>query len=101
MDDYLIPQAAWQAQRDAYLQRADLTAVADGPATLDTLAARLDQQYHQTNQHILAGANPHVHFRKDGTFHVHTPALEPEDSAPLLGLLPKRRSLNLSDFVVG
>src|SRR5574341_109377 len=38
LDDYLIPQAAWQAQRDAYLQRADLTAVADGPATLHTLA---------------------------------------------------------------
>lgn len=99
LDDYLIPQATWQAQRDAYLQRADLTAVADGPATLATLAARLDQQYHQTNQHILAGANPHVHFRKDGTFHVHTPALEPEDSAPLLGLLPKRRFISLVEVL--
>lgn len=99
LDDYLIPQAAWQAQRDAYLQRADLTAVADGPATLDALTARLDQQYHQTNQHILAGANPHVHFRKDGTFHVHTPALEPEDSTPLLSLLPKRRFISLVEVL--
>jgi TnpA family transposase len=99
LDDYLIPQAAWQAQRDAYLQRADLTAVADGPATLHTLAARLDQQYHQTNQHILAEANPHVHFRKDGTFHVSTPPIEPEDSAPLLGLLPKRRFISLLEVL--
>jgi TnpA family transposase len=99
LDDYLIPQAAWQAQRDAYLQRADLTAVSDGPATLRTLATQLDQQYHRTNQHILAGENPHVHFRKDGTFHVSTPPLEPEDSAPLLGMLPKRRFISLLEVL--
>jgi hypothetical protein len=45
LDDYLIPQAAWQAQRAAYLQRADLTAVVDGTAMLNALAARLEQQY--------------------------------------------------------
>jgi TnpA family transposase len=99
LDDYLIPQAAWQVHRDAYLQRADLTAVADGPATLHTMAARLDQQYHQTNQRILAGENPHVHFRKDGTFHVSTPPIEPEDSTPLLGLLPKRRFISLLEVL--
>ena len=70
-----------------------------GQQTLATLATRLDQQYHQTNQHILAGANPHVQFRKDGTFHVRTPPIEPEDSAPLLGLLPKRRFISLLEVL--
>ena len=40
--------------------RADLMAVADWQNTLKTLATRIDKQYHQTNQRILAGDNPHI-----------------------------------------
>jgi hypothetical protein len=43
LEDYLIPTAAWQAHRDAYLQRADLLAVANCQQTLQTVAERLDQ----------------------------------------------------------
>jgi hypothetical protein len=99
LDDYLIPKPDWQAHRDTYLQRAALTAVADWQPTLYTLAARLDQQYHQTNQRILAGENPHVHVRPDGSFHVSTPKANPEDSEPLLGVLPKRRYISLLEVL--
>ena len=99
LDDYLIPQPDWQAHRDTYLQRAALTAVADWQPTLHTLAARLDQQYHQTNQRILAGENPHVHVRPDGSFHVSTPKANPEDSEPRLGVLPKRRYISLLEVL--
>jgi TnpA family transposase len=99
LDDYLIPKQDWEAHRDAYLMRADLTAVADFKLTLSTLATRLDQQYHQTNQRILAGLNPYVHFRKDGSFHVSTTKGDPEDSEPLLAVLPKKRYISLLEVL--
>jgi len=98
-DDYLIAKADWQAHRDDYLQRADLTAVADCRLTLNLLAAQLDQQYHQTNQHILAGENPHGHFRNDGSFYVSTPKADPEDGEPLLNILPKSRYISLLEVL--
>jgi TnpA family transposase len=99
LDDYLIAKADWEGQREAYLQRAELTGVADWPSTLQTLAVGLDAQYRQTNQRILAEANPHVHFRKDGSFHVSTPAADPEDSEPLLSVLPQRRYISLLEVL--
>src|SRR6266853_764596 len=56
LDDYLIPKAAWEAHRDDYLHRADLLPVANCQQTLQTLADRLDQQYHHTNHHLTQGA---------------------------------------------
>jgi len=99
LDDYLIPKESWSAHRDAYLQRADLTVVADCQPTLRALATRLEQQYHQTNQRINAGENPFVHFRKDGSFYVNTPKAEEEDSEPLVGILPKRRYISLLEVL--
>ncbi len=99
LDDYMIAKPDWMAHRDAYLQRADLTSVADWPSTLQALAIELDQQYHQTNQRILDGENPHVHFRKNGSFYVSTPKVEPEDSEPLLGIFPKKRYISLLEVL--
>lgn len=99
LDDYMIPKRDWQENREAYLQRADLMSVAHWQPTLETLAIQLDQQYHQTNQRILAEENPHVHFRKDGSFHVSTPKAEPEDSEALLGVFPERRYISLIEVL--
>ena len=99
LDDYLIPKHSWLAHRDAYLQRAELTAVADFKPTLHALATRLDRQYHQTNQRINTGENPHVHFRKDGSFTVRTPKAEEEDRELLVGILPKRRYISLLEVL--
>jgi TnpA family transposase len=99
LDDYMIAKGDWQAHRDVYLQRADLTAVADWQSTLHAMAIQLDEQYRQTNERILAGENPHVHFRKDGSFYVNTPQVEPEDSEPLLSVFPKRRFISLLEVL--
>ncbi len=99
LDDYLIAKQAWDTHREAYLQRAELTTVAAWQPTLDALAVQLDQQYQQTNRRILAGDNPHVPFRKDGSFHVSTPQAEPEDSEPLRGVFPKRRYVSLVEVL--
>lgn len=95
----MIAKRGWQENREAYLQRADLMSVAHWQPTLEALAPQLDQQYHQTNQHILAGENPHVRFRKDGSFHVSTPKAETEESEALLGVFPQRRYISLLEVL--
>ena len=99
LDDYLIPKHAWEADKDTYLQRADLTEVADFRSTLSNLAARLEKQYHRTNQGINAGENPYVHFRKDGSFYVSTPQADEEDTQSLVGVFPKRRYISLLEVL--
>ena len=64
LDDYLIAKADCEGQREAYLQRADLTGVADWPSTLQTLAVGLDAQYRQTNQRIWRRTSPTCTFGK-------------------------------------
>jgi len=99
LDDYLIAKQAWDTHRAASLQRAELPPVAAWPPPLDALALQLDQQYQQTNRRIRAGDHPHVHFRKDGSFHVSTPQAEPEDSEPLRRIFPKRRYVSLLEVL--
>lgn len=99
LDDYLLPKTQWAAQRTEYLQRADLLRVADCQPTLQHLAERLDQQYHHTNQPLLRGENPHVHFHKDGSFHVSTPAAETEASDSVRSLLPGERYISLVEVL--
>lgn len=99
LDDYLISKTDWDAYREAYLQRADLTAVSDWQPTLHAMAIQLDRQYHQTNQHIREGKNPHVHFRNNGSFHVSTPKIEPEESETLLGIFPTKRYISLLEVL--
>lgn len=99
LDDYLISKAVWQVQRDAYLQRADLLSVANCQQTLQTLADRLDQQYHHTNDHLLQGANPHFHRHKDHSFHLSTPKTQADDHDPLRTILPHPHYISLVEVL--
>ena len=99
LDDYLISKVAWNANRDDYLQRADLTAVANCQETLKSLAKRLDQQYQQTNEHIMQGGNPHFHRHKDGSFHISTPKTQAEESETLRRLLPNQNYISLVEVL--
>src|SRR5262245_957910 len=99
LDDYLISKEAWNAHRDDYLQRADLIAVANCHETLTTLASGLDQQYQQTNQHLVQGDNPHFHRHKDGAFHLSTPQTQAEESEPLRRLLPNQHYISLVEVL--
>lgn len=99
LDDYLISKAVWQVQRDAYLQRADLLSVANCQQTLQTLADRLDQQYHHTNDHLLQGANPHFHRHKDPSFHLSTPKTQADDHDSLRTILPHPHYISLVEVL--
>jgi hypothetical protein len=99
LDDYLIPKAVWEAHRDDYLHRADLLPVANCQQTLQTLADRLDQQYHHTNHHLTQGANPYFHRHKDRSFHLSTPKTQADDSDPLCALLPHQHYISLVEVL--
>jgi TnpA family transposase len=99
LDDYLIPQADFLADRKTILQRASLTAVADCKPTLDALKNELDEQYHRTNRRINTEKNPSVHFRKDGSLYVTTPKTEEQDNDPLVSFFPKRRYISLLEVL--
>jgi len=99
LDDYLIPTDAWFAHRPEYLRRSDLIPFEVCRATLDGLADTLHHQFCATNRHILDGNNPHIHFRKDGSFHVSTPKADADDHAPLTGYFPENRYISLLEVL--
>ncbi|MBA3768039.1 MAG: DUF4158 domain-containing protein, partial [Acidobacteria bacterium] len=84
LDDYLLPKQRWQELRAECLGRAELTHIADPQPALNDLAAELDQRYHHTNRHWLAGDNQLLKLHADGGFHLVTPKEEESESSPLL-----------------
>lgn len=95
LNDYLIPKADWNANREEYLQRAELTKYADCKNTLASLAKELETRYKETNDHFIAGENPWLKFKSNGQFHVATPKLEDNDALPLNNFFPERKYIPL------
>ena len=100
LDDYLIPQAAWQAHRDAYLQRADLTA-SGGWASDPRHAGRTAGSAISSDQpaYPRGDESPRAFSQRWNVPRAARLPIEPEDSAPLLGLLPKRRFISLVEVL--
>ena len=101
LEDYLLPQSAWQAARNEYLARADLTRLADCHLLLRELRRTLEEQYRTTNERVLAGQNPLLKFRPDQTFYVTTPkAEEEEENEPsLAAFFPARTYISLLEVL--
>ncbi|MDY7540655.1 Tn3 family transposase [Undibacterium sp. 5I1] len=99
LDDYLIPKSDWDANRDAYLRRAQLEQFIDCRATLQTLNEALDAQYAETNAHFAAGENPLLALRTDGSFHVSTPKLDDVETLPLSTFFPERKYISLLEVL--
>jgi len=95
LDDYMIPKLDWDENRDEYLQRAELTRYSDCQATLKALSQAVDCRYEETNNRFIAGGNPYLTFRSNGTFHVSTPKLEEVDSLSLGSIFPERKYIPL------
>lgn len=95
LNDYLIPKADWKTNRDAYLQRAELTQHANSKNTLTVLAQKLKTRYQETNDNFISGENTWLKFKTNGTFHVTTPKLNDNDALPLGNLFPERKYIPL------
>ncbi len=99
LDDYLIPKKDWDANREEYLERAELVQASDCQMTLNTSAATLHKQYEVTNRNILSGDNENVRFHKDGRFHVTTPKTEDDDAEPADSLFPSGHYIPLLEIL--
>ncbi|MFS4583643.1 Tn3 family transposase [Phaeobacter sp. C3_T13_0] len=97
MDAYLIDKMRWQREKARLLERAGLTEFADPDPALARLNAALTAQYRTTNDR--AASNPHLKLRKDGTFHIATPALDARDTEPLGDLFPQRHDVALAQVL--
>lgn len=97
MDAYLIDKGRWQRDKSHLLERAGLTEFADANAVLAITKTALSDQYEMTNRN--AGTNPHLKLRKDGTFHIATPALDAREDDPLGDLFPQRHDVPLAQVL--
>jgi TnpA family transposase len=99
LDDYLIPKLEWEANKDEYLQRAQLSEYSDCQATLNLIDQELDDQYKETNNHFISGENEFLRFRKDGSFHVSTPKLDETESMSLGSMFPEKKYIPLLEVL--
>ena len=99
LNDYLIPKLEWEANKDEYLQRAQLSEYSDCQTTLNLIDQELDDQYKETNNHFISGENEFLKFRKDGSFHVSTPKLDETESMSLGSLFPEKRYIPLLEVL--
>ena len=97
MDAYLIDRNRWHREKARLLERAGLAEFADPEPVLAGLNAALTAQYKATNDR--AAGNPHLKLRKDGTFHIATPALDARDTDPLGDLFPQRHDVALAQVL--
>ncbi len=97
MDAYLIDKMRWQREKAHLLERAGLTEFADPDPILAKLKSALSAQYQATNDR--ATGNPHLKLRKDGTFHISTPALDAREADPLGDLFPQRHDVPLAQVL--
>ena len=97
MDAYLIDKNRWYREKARLLERAGLTEFADPEPILARLNVALTEQYKATNDRAVG--NPHLKLRKDGTFHIATPALDARDTDPLGDLFPQRHDVALAQVL--
>ncbi len=97
MDAYLIDKERWQREKAHLLERAGLSEFSDPEPVLAKLNVALSTQYQTANSH--AAANPHLKIRKDGTFHIATPAADDREGGPLGDLFPQRHDVPLAQVL--
>jgi TnpA family transposase len=95
LDDYLIPKADWEANREEYLRRAELEKFADCGATLQEFNTALDAQYQETNDHFAEGDNAFLSLRANGSFHISTPKQDEVEALPLSTFFPEQKYISL------
>lgn len=98
MDSYLIDPERWQTEKGALLERAGLTQWADPKPILTELGNALHLQYVNTNRRV--PDNPHLSFRRDGSFFIRTPAADSDPSPePLRSLFPQRHDVPIAEVL--
>jgi TnpA family transposase len=99
LDDYLIDRDRWQRAKQQLIERAGLEGFVDPRKTLKELDEALYQQYLLTDRNIAEGKNPHIKFKKNGSFTLSTPKQEESDAEPLEQYFPDHRIVPLVEVL--
>ncbi len=87
IQDYLIDKTTWDNSRETLLRTAGLADFAEVEAVLSHLKITLDDKYHQVNQRINQGENPHIRFEPSKDFVLDTPKVEKKNTEAISDLL--------------
>ena len=97
MDTYLIDKERWQRDKAFLLERAGLAEFSDPEVVFKLMKSALSGQYETTNRN--AAANTYLKSRKDGGFHIATPAMDAREDDPLGDLFPQRHDVPLAQVL--
>jgi TnpA family transposase len=99
VESYLVGTHYWEENKTQLLQEAGLTEFADCEAVSASLEAQLGKLYYSVNERIVMGHNVHVKLKKDGTYCVHTPAIDKPDYEPIIELVGKDKYVPILQMV--
>ena len=80
LEEYLIDKEYFQLNRQQLLEDADLSTWSDPKVVIESLASELDTLFHEVNQRINKGKNPHFSINKKDKPHIETPKVEKPDT---------------------
>ncbi len=91
IEGYLIDEAEWGKNKHFILERLGLSHFENIEDILSTLRELLTKQFIDVNQRIIQGDNQYVTIKKDGTFSLHTPAIQKPDYDAISVIIGKDR----------
>ncbi|RZI47404.1 Tn3 family transposase [Rickettsiales endosymbiont of Peranema trichophorum] len=89
IDEYLIDESEWRSNKDGIVSHLGLPM--DVCDVLGRLRSSLEMQYIEVNRRIHNKKNGYVTVRKDGTYFVHTPAVEKPDYEAISVIIGKEK----------
>jgi len=99
INEYLINKEFWINNRQELLERAGLLEFSNFDITIEKLKKALENQYKETNKNILKNKNPHITFKKDGSYTLTTTKTEDEDSPSVSDLFTAQENIALTEIL--
>jgi TnpA family transposase len=89
IQDYLIDEATWRAQRKELLKLSKLEDYANCSTVMEKLKVKLNEKYHAVNHRFKNKQNPYltINADKNDRVHVTTPALDDKETKHISALL--------------
>lgn len=98
VEDYLIPEKSWAANKGLLLERAALPIESECNNFISRISVELDKQYVTTNSNIIE--NEHLSFTKAGKPRLVTPKVDKEELGGLAHLLEEQNVLPLAKILL-
>ena len=101
IQDYLIPQHEWQANKLQILRECGLAEYVDGASVLAGLKRVLHERFNTVNGHFIAGKNPHMSIGADNRCRVATPKTDYESRSFIASNLTEQGIVPILDLLKG